>query len=257
MLFQRIQAMLQACDSDSPLFPPTELFNENWMLRILLDWYATYGRNSSLLGFVNDANWYSEALLPSPFRPRHRKDPLSESHTHADGVIGQFKIGGSGKGDLVLSSQASQLVVLEGKMFSPLSFRVTNSPTFDQAARSVACIAEILRIARRPPAQLAALGFYVVAPASQIDKGVFADKMMSTSIQRKVQQRIEPYAGALDEWLHKWFEPTIQHIVLRCISWEELITGVAQADETAGREISEFYVKCKQFNQRFRQKTPA
>ena len=31
MALRRIQAMLESCAADSPLFPPTELYNETWL----------------------------------------------------------------------------------------------------------------------------------------------------------------------------------------------------------------------------------
>ncbi len=48
---------------------------------------------------------------------------------------------------------ATQFVVAEGKMYSPLSPGVTHARYFDQAARTVACIAEVLRRGKRTPAQ--------------------------------------------------------------------------------------------------------
>lgn len=52
------------------------------MLRLLLDWLVDC-EASSIIPVAPGARWYSEALLPSPFRG----DSLAESHTHADGVV--------------------------------------------------------------------------------------------------------------------------------------------------------------------------
>ena len=48
---------------------------------------------------------------------------------------------------------ARQFVLLEAKLFNRLSSGVKNAPFFDQAARSVACMAEVLRRADREPVQ--------------------------------------------------------------------------------------------------------
>ena len=174
MIPERFSDMLSAADGNSPFFPPTLLFNENWLLRVILDWFSRAGLTHHKLLFGQNARWFSEALLPSAFLPRHRGDPLAESWTHADGVIGHFKIGGSGKGDLCLLPSPKQFVVLEGKIFSRLSPGVKNAPYFDQAARNVACMAEVLRRADCPSGRLATLGFYVLAPASQLMAAITA-----------------------------------------------------------------------------------
>ena len=59
---------------------------------------------------------------------------------HADGAIGQFTIGKSGKGDINLSPNANQLVIIEAKMFSKLSKGIKNFSEYDQATRNVACV---------------------------------------------------------------------------------------------------------------------
>ena len=150
MVLDRIVSMLRSCDSAAPLFPPTELFGEGWLLRLFLDLFSTHRVDNHPLSFSQRARWFSEALLPSAFLPRYRGDPLAESWTHADGVIGHFHIGHVGRADLSLSHDASQFIVLEAKMFSKLSSGVTHARYFDQAARTVACMAEVLRRANPP-----------------------------------------------------------------------------------------------------------
>ena len=70
---------------------------------------------------------------------------------HANGVIGHFSIGDEGKADLKLLPEATQFLVLEAKMFSGLSPTVNNARYYDQAARNVACMAEVLCRAERNP----------------------------------------------------------------------------------------------------------
>ena len=50
--------------------------------------------------------------MPSAFFSRSRGDKLAENYTHSDGAIGHFKVGGNGKGDLVVSPTAKQLIIL-------------------------------------------------------------------------------------------------------------------------------------------------
>ena len=151
MLFDRISILLESCSTENPCFPPTTLYNEGWLLRLVLDWFSTHDIGNHPLNFEKKARWFSEALLPSAFLARRRGDPLAESWTHADGVVGHFVIGAQGKTDLSLLPRATQLLVVEAKMFSELSSGVTKARYFDQAARTVACIAEVFHRANMNP----------------------------------------------------------------------------------------------------------
>jgi hypothetical protein len=234
------EILLSAGQQSSPL-RPTELYNEGWMLRLLLDWSARYAIPSHPFFFLPGARWCSEALLHSQFLPRFRGDPLSESWTHADGVIGHFAIGSSGRGDLALDPEALQLVVVEAKLYSPLSARTKNAGAFDQAARSVACLAELLRRAQRQPQTLNQLAFYLVAPQAQIESGLFGSFLTPESLRAKVQERIRPYEGDKDRWYSEWFEPTLKTARVQSLAWEALLP----ADEP---QYQAFYQKCLEFN---------
>src|SRR4051794_27670096 len=141
------------------------------------------------------ARWFSEAWLPSAFLARYRGDRLAESRTHADGVVGHFSIGDPGTAGLGLLPDARQLVVLEAKLFNRLSTGVRNAPYYDQAARTVACMAEVLRRAGRDPDAMDDLAFLILAPRARIDDGVFEHDAAHEAIGRKVRRRVEDYAG--------------------------------------------------------------
>jgi hypothetical protein len=85
---------------------------------------------------------------------------------------------------------------------------------FDQAARNVACIAEVLRRANRLPQEAPCLGFYVLAPEQHYD----------------------------------WFMPTLDRIDLAALSWEAIISEIAEKDSSEGRLLEDFYVCCMEFN---------
>jgi hypothetical protein len=247
-VLDNVTRMLTSCDTADSLFPPTELYNEGWLLRIFLDWFSTHKIDKHPLSFSQGARWFSEALLPSAFLTRNREDPLGESRTHADGVIGYFVIGDSGRADLSLTKDASHFVVLEAKMFSKLSPRVTHAAYFDQAARSVACMAEVLRLKEISPADMSNLGFYVLAPRVQIDEGIFEEEMSRESIKTKVERRVAEYKGEKNQWFAEWFHATMQNIEMGCVSWEDLLRDVADHDSDSAQEIEQFYKKCLKFN---------
>ena len=191
MIVERIKAMLEACEAGTAAFPPTELYNEDWLLRIILDWFARHGGDRYPLSPLPGAKWFSQAWLPSAFLTRFRGDRLAEARTHADGVLGHFVIGDPGTAALTLAPQAKQLVVLEAKLFARLSAGVRNAPYYDQAARSVACIAETLRRVDRRPDDMEELAFIVLAPQARLDDGIFEWDLALEAIRRKVRRRVE------------------------------------------------------------------
>jgi hypothetical protein len=249
MALTRICAMLESCAGDAPPFPPTLLYNEGWLLRLVMDWFSANDVPDHRLSFAPGARWYSEALLPSAFLARYGGDPLAGSWAHADGAIGHFAVGKERKTDLSLLPDAQHFVALEAKLFSRLSSGVTNARYFDQAARNVACVAEVLRRAHRHPSSLSHLGFHVVAPQSQIDAGVFAKEMDRGSIGRKVKRRVAAYAGAKDQWYEEWFQPTLGWIHIDLLSWEALIQVIGGHDPASGVSFGEFYSHCLRCNE--------
>lgn len=72
MALQRILAMLEVANGADRVFPATTLYNENWLLRVVLHWFATHDPGPHPLAFSPGARWFSEAWLPSAFLPRQR-----------------------------------------------------------------------------------------------------------------------------------------------------------------------------------------
>jgi len=229
-------------------FPPTILYNEGWLLRIILEWFSTSIISDHPLSFPKNGHWFSEARIPSPFLPRFKGDPLAESHTNTDGVIGHFTIGSTGKTDLRLNPDASHFVVLEAKLFSGLSQGVTHAKYFDQAARSVACIAEVLKRTSCNPNSFSHLGFYVLSPEQQIISRTFTRHLDKLSIINKVQRRVSSYKGEQDKWFKDWFLPTLERIDIRSISWESVLDIINERDSKISELLIDFYSNCLKFN---------
>ena len=137
-IFDEVATFLRALNTDDRHGPATLLYNESWLLRLVLG-AAARGIRCLPEPFEPTARWFSEARLYTPFGSRKRGDVLAESVTHADGVIGQFEIGRSSRAGLHLAADATQFIVTEAKMFSGLSAGTTRAPEYDQAARNVAC----------------------------------------------------------------------------------------------------------------------
>lgn len=245
-MLEAISRILSRCGSRNSVLPPTEIFNEGWMLRLVLDWFD---RNRGLphpLSFATEATWYSEALLPSRFLPQTRADTRAESFTHADGVIGHFTVNSGVRGDAVIIPNAKQFIVTEAKLGSALSAGTKNAPTYDQAARNVACIAHMLGTAGLDPSAVECLAFYVIAPEAQIRSGMFANLVTKDSIEAKVRERVGTYAGMHDDWLHAMFLPALARIELGTLSWEGILSALPETSEAEAMRA--FYAQCLNFN---------
>ena len=239
---ERIAQIQGRADEPGTPIRPTEVFNEGWMLRLVLDWMAAEGQPDHPLSFDEGARWSSEALLPSAFLPRRRGDELGEGWTNADGCVGHFDQQPP-RGDLSLRPDATQFVVIEAKMSSGLSRGTTNARDFDQAARNVACMAEVLHRASHAPDAMSSLAFFVTAPQSQIDAEVFGELVTKPSIRSKVVSRVASYEGERDEWLDDCFEPLLERVRVELLSWESLLVGAPEA-------LTEFYARCSKYNER-------
>jgi hypothetical protein len=166
-------------------------------------------------------------------------------------VIGHVLIGDASLADPKLADEATQFVVTEAKMFSVLSSGVTRATYFDQAARNVACIAEVLFRAKREPAKMGVLGFFVLAPDEQISGGKFARETTKVSIREKGSRRVSAYSTpdreAKERWHHDWFLPTLEHIRIDVIGWEQVIATISAKDASFRTDLAEFYKDCLRF----------
>jgi len=129
-MLETIKLLLEELDSDNNHMPPTVLYNEGWLLKLILWWVSQNQIKDSPLSFCDGADWYSEGLLATPFLPVYRGDKLAESYTHADGIIGNIAVGGVGRTDIRLIDPCEQFVVLEAKLFSRLSGSTTRVPGY-------------------------------------------------------------------------------------------------------------------------------
>lgn len=218
------------------------------MLRVVLDWFSNLRATDHYLSFAQDARWFSEARLASTFLARYRGDKLSEGYTHADGVVGHFDIAQVGQAKLSLRSDTTQFVVIEAKMFSGLSKGTTHASTYNQAARNVACMAEVMRRANVSSGNISSLGFFVLAPQEQINGGVFSSLLEKYSLKRVVEERISVYDPPKTEWFNEWFLPTLDAMRVSATAWEDIIDFIVSADQSFGGDLRVFYNRCLTFN---------
>ena len=245
---ERVAYLLTRCGQTDGVLPPTALFNEGWMLRLILDWATQHRSSISALPFDDGSIWYSEALLPSRFRPRHRGDIAGEGFTHADGVIGHFRLRPGGRGDIELLSTARQLTVVEAKMASGLSAGTKHAPEFNQAARNMACIAHLVSGSGIDLPKLTHLGFVILAPAARIAEGAIAAAIDKTAICEMVVRRADGFDAAASDWCKSYLEPVVQHCSISAVSWESVLSEIDAIDPKFGEQLAEFDAKCLLYN---------
>jgi hypothetical protein len=243
-----VSNLISSFDPANPNFRPAELYNESWLIKLVLHQASGIEYDGFPLGFLSESTWFSEALLPTIFKARYRGDNLAESRTNADGVIGHFLIGAKAKADFELVPGAKQFTVVEAKVGSPLSSGTSNAPYFDQAARNVACMAEVLARSNISPMTMERLDFIMLAPQHSIEKGTFDEEIHPSSIRSKVKKRVAEYDGQLDEWFTKHFEPTMTRIQLLSLSWESAIEWVCEKKPEVKEQFVNFYRRCLEFN---------
>lgn len=249
-----VEMLARADNPQSRLFPPTELYSEGWMLRLLLS-TAADGVDCLPVRPATGSRWYSEALLLSPFLKASRSpsNHLAEGQTHADAVVGHIASRGDTEAGLGLTRGARQLVILEAKMFSLLSRGTTRARSYDQAARNVACLAWTLYEARIHPSDMDSVAFYVFAPQEQLEREAsFEDYVSSRSISEKVEARVAEYKCDPDRhrqltcWLDESFSPLLNVVQLECVAWEDLLGRIS--DPARRDPLLEFYDRCLHYN---------
>ncbi len=249
-----ISALLNNLETGKGHMPPSILYNEGWLLRVILYWFSKNKAIEHPLAFQPGTDWFSEGLLSSKFLPQYRGDELAESYTHADGIIGNIAVGKAGKGDVFLVEPFKQFIVLEAKLFSKLSSGTTRIPGYNQVARSIACMASVLSNCRCPVEEFNMLGFYVLAPEKEIEsEPTFYAFMEKELVYRTVLSRVELYKDRSNylekrKWFEEYFEPILKEIDLLLISWEEVLFDIKQYDNETGQGLGKFYSRCLALN---------
>ncbi len=248
-----VDRLLLACGTEESVLPPTALFNEGWLLRLILEHFSGPEFIGELFSPAAGGRWFSEGLLPSQFLPRKRGDRLAETWTHADGVVGHFDVSCTGRSEVTLMPNATQFIVVEAKIGSALSAGTTRAPFYNQAARNIACIAEVLNRAGITPGSLGSVGFFVLAPACQIGPVVSREILSKVSVRGTVEKRVAMYVGTANEqekqaWFERAFLPLLDAITIDAVSWEDLLTRIERFTPKAAPALFDFYKQCLRFN---------
>lgn len=253
-----VTEMLRGLNHSDRLFPATELYSETWMLRILSSIYLSPSQNYNklrsnhldiLLPLDMDVRFFSEGLMETKFTKGNLGPGPNEQRTHADGIFGHIVIDDKTIAGIKMKDDANQFVVIEAKMGSKLSKGTTRAKYWDQTSRIVACIARYMEITGRSPKSFRKLGFVILAPESNINKGYFNDALNRERLKGNIKRRCIEYDNTiLLDWFNDWVEPLIGVIRLELISWESAITIASILKPDKYPILEQFYNLCKKYN---------
>lgn len=221
-------------------FVNTEVWNEGWMLRLVVaklhDMDSVSGCEAAkVICACSKRGWCSEGRLYPLFE--------NEKSTRADGIVGDLTLRPKTKWGFDASPQqeGAQFVVLEAKMNSALSKGVAMAEDFDQASRYVACLSGILSKVEDAQGRI-----YVIVPKERI--GHFrptveeAQKRFFKELESKNGDRHKLREGLDVDRIRK----AAERIRIDLVTWDDLIS-VIPTDE-GGKDINDFYTQAKGAN---------
>lgn len=255
-----VTKILRGLKDSKRFFPATELYGEKWMLRILSSIYITQSQNYGKLGpdildillpLDNEVRFFSEGKMETKFTKGKSGSGQNEGRIKADGIFGHINIQDKTDIGIKLKDDATQFVVVEAKMNSKLSKGKKGREYYDQASQIIACIARHMEITGRSPKSFRKLGFVILAPESNINKGYFDNKLNRERLKDTIKRRCVEYKddnAVLLDWFNKWVEPLMDVIRLELISWESAISNVSILDPNKYPILQQFYNLCKNYN---------
>lgn len=225
---------IKALNSLSKGINPTIIYNEGWMIRLLviesmIQKLKIEGIDFELLA---KKKWSSEALIKSPFVTAIIN---KEGYTHADIILGDFEVNFENRGEATLQKDNPKILgVIEAKMRSDLSQGTTNAKDYNQASRSVCCLSYMTK--DNPDCEIF---FIVVAPKTKINK--IKNQIEQENIITQIENRFKHSNVTLEKEL-------IQKQVAKCkilpITYEEWIGKLQNNKEEVKDLLNEFYTKC-------------
>ena len=222
---------------------PTIIYNEGWMIRLLV--IESMIQRLVIKGFdfgkLKQENWSSEALIKSPFVNAKTK---REGYTHADIILGDFELDYEKCGEAILKKEnANILGVIEAKMGSNLSQNTSNAKNYNQASRSICCLSYITRDTDCD------IFFIVAAPEKKIKDYNIENQINPENIKNQIEERFNHYFETNEENILSQKDSILKQ-VQKCkilvIGYNEWIVEIEKNEPN--KIMREFYNNCLKFN---------
>ena len=238
MIMQNIIDIIKSIDSDFPNVNPTEIYNEGWMTRLLINQSIKEKTKLNGLDFSKISNWTSEALISSPFVQAYQH---REGYTHADMALGDFAVDYEKRGEIIISDSAKIFGIIEAKMGSDLSKGTKHFSDYNQASRNLACISS------QTYDKNCEIFFIVVAPQIKLVEHEIDKQIDLQSMIHQIKERFKEYSDSfksaqnMDLILSK-----AETCTVKAWSYEEWIKAIVSSDSK--EFLSDFYRKAKKWN---------
>lgn len=217
---------------------PTILFNEGWMIRLLIYYSVQENLKIGNIDFSENPNWTSEALIDSPFV---RTQSLRENHTHTDIILGDFSVEFKNRGAITVNPGAQRLGIIEAKMNSNLSQSVANAKDYNQASRSIACLAY------NTWATDCDIFFTLAVPEATIKKKKFEDQLNKELIASQIEQRFNQFEESNQVGQHKkQIMAKVKKCVIDILPYEDWMNAIC--DVKIKTELTAFYTRAIEYN---------
>ncbi len=219
--------------SDLKHINPTEIFNEGWMLRFLIQLSIIQEIKFEGVDFGSLKNWTSEGLIDSPFVEKAR---YKEGYTHADAALGDFDVKYTENGKIKVDPDADFFGIIEAKMGSNLSNGTKHFPKYNQATRNIVCIAHNTIHSKCQSS------FWVVAPKDAIKKKKcnIASSLELNNIKNEIVERFGE--ESIDDQI---YIDIINEMSVKAITYESWIEQLSGEEK---HEIGKFYEDCLIYN---------
>jgi hypothetical protein len=243
-LLKIYQDSLVNTEAPECLFAKTLIFNEGWLLRSVLNEWRTWSRSSrfGFLPFPAGVKLYSEGQLYTPFKARFRGDDKAESHTHVDGIVGDFSITDT-KSGIELSPDLRYIAVFEAKLFAPIAPGTKNAPWYDQVSRTAACLINSILLAEPKGSYDAHLAVLYAEDKQRIDSDLYSKTYIENQITKRTQEFLqtgEP-SNSVERFVSEWRD-VLNNLQIWFYTWEDI------AAEIGNDDLHKFYSLCKTFN---------
>ena len=253
------------------IFTPTLIYNEGWMMRIIIDQYKRneYKSNLQYIKLFEGSNIknanpriFSEAQL----LPQFYGEPKNETHTSVDGIMGDFNFRTGTRSGIEMKEVVNKLVVIEAKMASGLDEGITNTgkKDYNQAARTVACmINEIINANGNININNLKMNYVVWYPEGnkkikrQLRDNYLTQEHMVNTIQKRITDYDDEHMkkhgknGVSEDFIKNW-ENILNKIEIDSNTWEEILDDMEsnKRDRYYGDlcQVKEFYSNCLVYN---------
>ncbi len=234
------------------VFSETEIFNEGWLLRGVLNSLRDIKDNSSFdfLPFPVDSKLYSEGQLYTPFQKRYRSDKISvETNTPIDGIVGHFELDDT-KSGIKINENFQYLSIFEAKMYSKLYERSKYATDYSQVTRIASCmIYQILKIK-----EIENKNIFLIIIYPEDNNNINPSRYTNQFIKNQITNRIDNYKKGFTtkEPQNNWreFELNWANIIdlinIEFITWERILEEIK-----TNTSICKFYELCKKFNKNY------